>query len=91
MSNYEAEYGDTEVDGHVRNMERARHRARETGQKGPAIRAHCVECCGGVLADVASCPATECCLYPWRMGTDAATHAKRQAKDRLRRAKEKQA
>ena len=33
-----------------------------------AIRAHCLECCGWNAAEVARCTATECHLWPYRMG-----------------------
>lgn len=33
-----------------------------------AIRAKCVDCCCGNVAEVRRCPATNCTLYPYRMG-----------------------
>ena len=33
-----------------------------------AIRAHCIECMGGQVHEVARCTATQCSLYPFRMG-----------------------
>ena len=33
-----------------------------------AIRAKCVDCCCGNVAEVRRCPATSCTLYPYRMG-----------------------
>ena len=33
-----------------------------------AIRAKCVDCCCGNVAEVRRCPATHCTLYPYRMG-----------------------
>jgi len=33
-----------------------------------AVRAHCVECCGGSYAEANKCTATGCALWPYRMG-----------------------
>ena len=33
-----------------------------------AIRAKCVDCCCGNVAEVRRCSATQCTLYPYRMG-----------------------
>lgn len=33
-----------------------------------AIRAHCIECCGGSKKEARLCPAAECPLHPYRMG-----------------------
>jgi len=33
-----------------------------------AIRAKCIDCSGGQLAEVKECTVTECTLYPYRMG-----------------------
>ncbi|MBQ3467299.1 MAG: hypothetical protein IJH21_03130 [Oscillospiraceae bacterium] len=33
-----------------------------------AIRAHCVDCCGGSWKEARLCPASSCPLYPYRMG-----------------------
>lgn len=33
-----------------------------------AIRAKCLDCCGGQMAEVRLCPITDCALYPYRMG-----------------------
>ena len=33
-----------------------------------AIRSHCVECFGGQVHEIARCTATQCSLYPFRMG-----------------------
>jgi len=35
-----------------------------------AIRANCIDCCGGQLKEVRECPAVDCPLYPFRMGTN---------------------
>ena len=40
-----------------------------------AIRAHCVECCGGSYAEANKCTATGCTLWPYRMGKNP-FHAK---------------
>lgn len=34
----------------------------------PAIRSHCVECMGGAVKMVSECTATDCSLWPFRMG-----------------------
>lgn len=33
-----------------------------------AIRAKCLDCCCDQAGEVAACPATECALYPFRLG-----------------------
>ena len=33
-----------------------------------AIRAHCLDCCGGQAGEVRKCTATGCALWPLRMG-----------------------
>lgn len=33
-----------------------------------AIRAKCVDCCCGNVAEVRRCTTTQCTLYPYRMG-----------------------
>lgn len=33
-----------------------------------AIRAHCIECCGGSKKEARLCPAEKCPLHPYRMG-----------------------
>jgi len=33
-----------------------------------AIRAKCLDCCGGFAADVQMCPCSDCPLYPFRRG-----------------------
>lgn len=33
-----------------------------------AIRANCIDCCGGSRHEVKLCPATNCPLYPFRFG-----------------------
>ena len=33
-----------------------------------AIRKNCLECCGDSANEVKLCPATECPLYPFRLG-----------------------
>lgn len=41
-------------------------RARAKVSRASAIKLFCVECVGGVRADVRSCTSTSCALYPWR-------------------------
>lgn len=64
----ERSYDQAEVDGHVRNIERAKAQAqaKPTSMKR-AIRAHCIECVGGELSEVRSCTGRDCPLYPWRL------------------------
>ena len=33
-----------------------------------AIRSHCIECMGGLIAEVNRCTSHDCSLYPFRMG-----------------------
>lgn len=33
-----------------------------------AIRARCLDCCGGQKAEVRLCPSQKCPLWPYRMG-----------------------
>jgi len=33
-----------------------------------AIRARCVDCCGGAVSEVRKCTAFNCALWPYRMG-----------------------
>jgi hypothetical protein len=33
-----------------------------------AIRANCIECCGGEMKEVRLCEACDCPLWPYRMG-----------------------
>lgn len=35
---------------------------------GTAIRAHCIQCYGGMIAEVSRCPAESCPLWLFRMG-----------------------
>lgn len=54
-----------------------------TNRKG-AIRAHCVECMGGAVYEVARCTSTTCSLHPFRMGenpNDARTVAAKAKKE----------
>ena len=38
--------------------------------KRKAIRAKCLDCCCGHMAEVRYCPATKCPLWPYRMGKE---------------------
>ena len=49
----------------MENKYRARIKNRAT-----AIRAYCVQCMGGGVADVRTCPSLICPLHPFRMGKD---------------------
>ena len=62
-----------------------------------AIRAFCVECCGGSSNEVKLCPATECQLYAFRFGKnpyrtkrEMTEEQRAAASERLRKAREKQ-
>lgn len=41
--------------------------------KGEAIRARCLDCCNHQLSEVRLCPATDCPLFPYRMGREDIT------------------
>jgi hypothetical protein len=47
-----------------------------------AIRSHCVECCGGAVRSIESCPATDCSLWPLRMGVNVFDARHKRAKDK---------
>lgn len=38
--------------------------------RGKAIRAKCLDCCGGSPGEVARCHITDCPLWPFRFGKD---------------------
>jgi hypothetical protein len=38
--------------------------------RGEAIRAHCIDCCGGSRDEVRKCTAIKCPSWPFRMGAD---------------------
>jgi hypothetical protein len=51
-----------------------------------AIRAHCLDCCGGAPAEVRACAAVRCPSWPFRMGRNPwrqVTEARREAGRRL--------
>lgn len=59
-----------------------------------AIRAKCLDCCCGSSAEVASCTATACALFPFRFGKnpyrqrrEMTEEEKRVLSDRLREAR----
>jgi hypothetical protein len=45
---------------------------------GEAIRAKCIDCCGGQLSEVRKCVAVNCALWPYRMGVNP-FHGRRDA------------
>ena len=49
-----------------------------------SIRAHCVECAGGNVAEVRRCPVERCALYQYRLGHNPA--AKRELTEEQREA-----
>lgn len=52
------------------------------GETSPikAIRAHCVDCCGGSTSEVRKCTAYRCPLWPFRMGKNV-FHGRKGARD----------
>jgi hypothetical protein len=56
------ERGDTVADFQARS-----------GSRLQAIRAKCIDCSGGSLAEVRDCWAKDCDLYPYRMGKSGRT------------------
>ena len=63
-----------------------------------AIRAFCVECCGGSANEVKTCTAPNCALFPFRLGKnpyrskrELTDEQKAASAERLRLAREKQA
>ena len=38
--------------------------------RGDAIRAKCIDCCGGNSEEVRRCSMLDCSLWPFRMGSD---------------------
>ena len=49
-----------------------------------AVRANCVECCGGQTSEVRKCTATHCALWAFRMGSNP--FARRQPSEEQREA-----
>jgi hypothetical protein len=48
-----------------------KYRAKINGSPIGAIRAHCVECMGGAVREIARCTADKTCsLHPFRMGVN---------------------
>ena len=71
----EVEEMETEVETEDGEIESEDESLRIEGYKGPvitspmkAIKAHCIECCGGVYAEAKKCTATKCPLWCFRMG-----------------------
>lgn len=48
--------------------------------RSKAIRLKCLDCCGGVAAEVRSCAMDSCPLHPFRMGKADAVTNKAEAK-----------
>jgi len=44
--------------------------AAKIHNRSSAIRAKCIECCNGGVAEVAACTVERCALHPFRMGKD---------------------
>ena len=49
-----------------------------------AVRAYCIDCSGGNMAEVRKCTVTRCELYPFRMGKNP-WRAKRELTDEQRK------
>jgi len=45
--------------------------------RGKAIRLKCLDCCGGNSAEVRRCPAENCPLWRYRMGSEKRAEALR--------------
>jgi hypothetical protein len=43
---------------------------KKSRSRKQAIRNKCIDCCGGVRAEVRKCSATNCPLWPFRMGAE---------------------
>lgn len=43
---------------------------KKSRSRKQAVRNKCIDCCGGVRAEVRKCPATKCPLWPFRMGAE---------------------
>ena len=43
---------------------------KKSRSRKQAIRNKCIDCCGGVRAEVRKCSATNCPLWPFRLGTE---------------------
>lgn len=60
------------------------------------IKEYCINCCGGSIYEVKNCPATQCELYPFRLGKNPYStprvmteEQRKEASERLRKAREK--
>lgn len=42
----------------------------EKRSRKKAVREKCIDCSGGIRAEVRRCPATKCPLWPFRMGAE---------------------
>ena len=52
-------------------MAKLKSRRRKIGEictRRDAIRNHCMECMGYMMAEIHRCDSFDCWLYPWRMG-----------------------
>lgn len=68
-------------------MDESRNSAESAERTSPvkAIRAFCIDCCGGAASEVKTCTAPKCALYPFRMGKNP-YRAKRELTDEQREA-----
>lgn len=48
-----------------------------------AIKAKCLDCSGGIRAEVRRCTATNCPLWPFRMGTETKSSATNEVKVKM--------
>lgn len=58
---------DTEIDAEIENTDPEDGNSK-TMTPMKAIRAKCLDCCGGQYSEVKLCPATNCPLYDFRLG-----------------------
>lgn len=49
-------------------LKRRRRKKGEVASRKEAVRNFCLECMGYQIAEVRRCTATQCWLYPWRLG-----------------------
>jgi hypothetical protein len=54
----------------VNNKDLVRRLALPRSSAAKAIRAKCLDCCGGSQSEVARCHITACSLWPFRFGKD---------------------
>lgn len=75
MDTMMAEVEEVETEAETEGVESEDESLRIEGYKGPvitspikAIKAHCIECCGGSYSEAKQCTATKCPLWCFRCG-----------------------